>query len=74
MSKRNENKPGYKKTKGWWIPKEWDVNSLGSFGLFSKGKGISNSEKKETGIPCITYGDIYTKHDFIIKGFLEKIR
>ena len=70
MSKRNENKPGYKKTKGWWIPKEWDVNSLGSFGLFSKGKGISNSEKKETGIPCITYGDIYTKHDFIIKGFL----
>jgi len=69
VSKRNKKRPGYKKTKGWWIPKEWDVNSLGSFGLFSKGKGISNTEKKETGIPCITYGDIYTKHDFIIKEF-----
>lgn len=37
--------------------------------MFSKGKGISNSEKKETGIPCITYGEIYTKHNFIIKEF-----
>ena len=69
MSKRNENRPEYKKTKVGWIPEEWDVKSLGSFGLFSKGKGISNSEKKETGVPCITYGDIYTKHDFIIKEF-----
>jgi len=51
------------------VPEDWDVKSLGSFGLFSKGKGISNNEKKETGIPCITYGEIYTKHHFIIKEF-----
>ena len=51
------------------MPEDWDVKSLGSFGLFSKGKGISNNEKKETGIPCITYGEIYTKHHFIIKEF-----
>jgi len=69
MSKRNENRQGYKKTKVGWIPEDWEANPLGSFGLFSKGKGISNKDKKETGIPCITYGEIYTKHDFVIKEF-----
>lgn len=69
MSKRNENRPGYKKTKVGWVPEDWEAKPLGSFGLFSKGKGISNKDKKETGIPCITYGEIYTKHDFVIKEF-----
>ena len=38
-------------------------------GSFSKGKGISNSDKKEKGFPCITYGEIYTTHDYVIKDF-----
>ncbi len=67
MSKRNENRRGYKKTKVGWIPGDWEVKLIGSFGLFSKGKGISNSEKKEKGLPCITYGEIYTTHDYVIK-------
>ena len=66
---RNENKPGYKETKIGWIPKEWDLQPLGKIGAFSKGKGITNSQKKKSGLPCITYGEIYTKHDFIIKEF-----
>ena len=79
MKDRNENRPGYKKTKVGWVPDDWEVKSLGSFGLFSKGKGISNYEKKETGIPCITYGEIDTTHNFIIKEFqsfidIEKIK
>ncbi len=69
MKDRNENRPRVKKTKVGWLPEDWEVKPLGSFGLFSKGKGISNREKKETGIPCITYGEIYTKHDFVIKEF-----
>ncbi len=79
MKDRNENRPGYRKTKVGWIPEDWEVKPLGSFGLFSKGKGISNNEKKETGIPCITYGEIYTTHNFTIKEFqsfidIEEIR
>ncbi len=66
---RNKNRPGYKKTKVGWIPKDWEVNPLGSVGFFSKGAGISNYEKKEAGVPCITYGEIYTKHNFKIKNF-----
>jgi type I restriction enzyme, S subunit len=69
LKDRNENRSGYKNTKIGWIPKDWEVKTLGSLGLFSKGKGISNSEKKETGIPCITYGEIYSKHNFIVKEF-----
>jgi len=29
MRNRNENRPGYKKTKVGWIPKEWDSSSIG---------------------------------------------
>jgi type I restriction enzyme S subunit len=51
------------------LPEGWKNKNFGSFGLFSKGKGISNSEKRGTGFPCITYGEIYTRHEFVIKEF-----
>ena len=51
------------------LPEGWKNKTLGSFGMFSKGKGISNSEKKEAGFPCITYGEIYTRHEHVIKEF-----
>lgn len=28
MKERNKNRPGYKKTKGEWIPEEWEEYSL----------------------------------------------
>jgi len=37
MSKRNENRAGYKKTKVGWIPKEWDVQPLGSIANVVRG-------------------------------------
>ncbi len=55
------------------LPVRWKIKRLGSFGSFLKGKGISNSEKTETGIPCITYGEIYTRHEFVIKDFYSFI-
>ncbi len=64
-------KVGYKHTKLGWIPQEWEVNKLGSLGSFSKGKGLSKAELTEEGIPCITYGELYTIHDIIIKEFIS---
>ena len=29
MKDRNENRPGYKKTKAGWIPKEWETSRIG---------------------------------------------
>jgi type I restriction enzyme S subunit len=69
----NEGRKGYKKTELGWIPKEWDLRKLGTFGNFSKGKGISKNELIEIGIPCIRYGEIYTTHDYVIKNFYSFI-
>jgi len=55
------------------LPEGWKGRRLSSFGSFLKGKGITNSEKKESGLPCITYGEIYTKHDFVIRQFFSFI-
>ena len=60
---------GYQKTKLGIIPSDWIIKSLGEIGVFSKGKGITNNQKVEKGLPCVTYGEIYTTHHFFIKTF-----
>lgn len=35
---KNENRPGYKKTKVGWIPQEWDETTLESVALVERGK------------------------------------
>jgi len=37
MSKRNENRPGYKKTKVGWIPREWTSIALCEIGVMRSG-------------------------------------
>lgn len=51
------------------FPEGWSVSLLGELGTFSKGKGILKEQVISEGLPCIRYGEIYTTHDFIIKGF-----
>ncbi len=59
MSKRNENRPGYKKTKVEWIPREWGTTRLGKVAnvLFS------NVDKKtkdgEINVFLCNYTDVY---------------
>jgi type I restriction enzyme S subunit len=55
------------------IPEEWEVVKLGEIGSFTKGKGISKSEANSGNIPAIRYGEIYTKHNNIIKRFYSNI-
>lgn len=55
------------------VPEGWELKSLGSIGTFLKGKNISNCEKIAEGLPCITYGEIYTKHEIIFKDFYSYI-
>ncbi len=50
-------------------PSDWKVKKLGELGEFLKGKGISKSETIESGLPCIRYGEIYTRHHDYIKEF-----
>lgn len=54
-------------------PSDWKTKKLGELGSFLKGKGISKSETKESGLPCIRYGEIYTHHHYYIKEFYSFI-
>jgi|DewCreStandDraft_4_1066084.scaffolds.fasta_scaffold03940_10 type I restriction enzyme S subunit len=57
------------------LPKGWDVVELGQIGTISKGSGIKNEQIRKNGIPCITYGDIYTKYNIstkILNSFIDK--
>jgi type I restriction enzyme, S subunit len=54
----------YKQTEIGLLPSHWEVKKLGEIGKFTKGKGILKDELKEEGLPCIRYGEIYTKYNF----------
>lgn len=70
MSEQTTNIPmGYKSSSLGIIPEDWEVKRLGEIGDFSKGNGVPKDKiiKDEHGHPCLTYGDLYTKYDFVIK-------
>lgn len=51
------------------LEKKTEVLPLNKLGKTFKGKGITKSEVIETGIPCIRYGELYTKHHRIIREY-----
>ena len=48
------------------VPGHWEVRSLGTFGRFFKGSGGTKADETEQGVPCVRYGDLYTRHQFHI--------
>ena len=61
--------PAYKPSGVEWlgdVPAHWDVFQLGRMGRFFKGNGGTKADETEEGIPCVRYGDLYTKHSFHI--------
>jgi len=47
----------------------WVTSKLGSLGAFLKGSGIRKDESQSGNLPCVRYGEIYTKHSDYIKAF-----
>jgi type I restriction enzyme S subunit len=45
------------------IPSGWELRKGSTIGNYSKGNGIKKDEVKEVGLPCIRYGEIYTKYN-----------
>ncbi|MCD4794910.1 MAG: restriction endonuclease subunit S [Bacteroidales bacterium] len=64
---------GYKQTEIGIIPEDWEVKNLGSIGNFTKGQGIRKDQSNSGYIPCVRYGEIYTKHYDYIKEFYSYI-
>ena len=63
----------YKETEIGLIPEDWELATLHDKGVFKKGKGISKQDVQNEGIPCIRYGEIYTRHHEHIKKFYSFI-
>ena len=40
----------------------WETKRLGEIGPFSKGRGIKRDEVSDEGVPCIRYGELYTRY------------
>lgn len=59
----------YKTSELGLIPEDWSITTLSKVGSFSKGKGIKKDEVQTDGIPCVRYGELYTKYDNIITFF-----
>jgi len=51
------------------LSKKMNIITLKNMGEILKGKGIAKSEVIKNGIPCVRYGELYTKHDRIIREF-----
>lgn len=62
---------GKKRLPGYY--EKWTSSKLGEIGQFRKGKGIRKNEVLDSGLPCVRYGEIYTRHHDYIKKFYSFI-
>lgn len=51
----------------------WQKVKLGEIGKFDKGAGVPKEKIVSEGCKAITYGEIYTKYDYVIKDFTSYI-
>ncbi|MFQ6592925.1 MULTISPECIES: restriction endonuclease subunit S [Pseudomonas] len=52
---------------------EWEVIRLGSLGRFIKGTGVKKDEATAGDLPCVRYGEIYTRHHDVVRTFYSRI-
>ena len=46
---------------------KWETKRLEDLGSFSKGRGIKREDVSDAGLPCIRYGELYTRYkDYIL--------
>jgi type I restriction enzyme S subunit len=48
------------------VPEHWEVRPVGGMGSLFKGNGGNKDDEVPAGIPCVRYGDLYTRHEFFI--------
>lgn len=63
----------YKHTDIGVVPEDWEVKKLSQLGKFSKGQGVRKDEALSGNLPCVRYGELYTRHHDYIKHFYSFI-
>lgn len=51
----------------------WGTLKLGGLGTFIKGTGIKKDDAQSGTIPCVRYGEIYTKHNDCVRDYFSHI-
>lgn len=64
---------GFKQTEIGKIPIYWELKKLSEIGIFKKGKGLKKDDITTEGVPCVRYGEIYTRYNYFIKEFFSFI-
>ena len=49
------------------LPSDWTIARLGALGSLGKGSGGSKEDNRESGVPVVRYGELYTKFDRVIR-------
>jgi type I restriction enzyme, S subunit len=52
---------------------QWEVRNLASLGSLLKGRGVTRDQANTGSIACVRYGEIYTTHHDIVRGFTSWI-
>ena len=52
---------------------KWETKRLGELGTFSKGRGIKREDVLDDGLPCVRYGELYTRYDSYISNAESRI-
>ena len=56
------------------IPKDWEVKNFKYMFTLNKGLSITKADLKESGIPCVNYGEIHSKYRFELKPSKHKLK
>ena len=50
------------------VPEHWDTIKIARLGPLTKANGGSKQDNVDSGVSCIRYGDLYTTHEYFIRG------
>ena len=53
--------------------KAWETKRLGQLGAFSKGRGITRGDISDSGLPCVRYGELYTRYEDYVFNLMTRI-
>ncbi len=49
------------------VPEGWNVLRVARLGVLNKSNGGTKQDNIDYGVPCVRYGDLYTKHNYFIR-------
>ncbi len=50
------------------VPEHWELSKLRFISSFGRGLGITKANLHETGVPCVSYGEVHSKYGFEVNA------